>query len=71
MRYLSGKHWFSHQLLGMIVIGADVFIFQEREQFIFMALQPLDELPAIFKVVIGLLWPPGLQGRGANSGRIL
>jgi hypothetical protein len=29
---LSGQHRLSHLLLGMIVIGADVLIFQEREQ---------------------------------------
>lgn len=43
MRDLSGEHWFSHLLLGMIVIGADVLIFQKREQFILMALQSLDK----------------------------
>src|SRR4030042_169214 len=54
LRDFSGQHGFSHLLFCMVVVRADVFILQEREQFIFVTLQSLNEPFGIFVLMVFL-----------------
>lgn len=52
--YFPGEHGLAHLLLAVVVVGAHVLVLQKGEEFLFVALQPLDE-PSGVLVFIALV----------------